>query len=77
MIDIPENIRKSATKCSDNLSCLANSKDCLCDVEDLYGNVLFIKRPDTRRHCEYSMHFGESVVCNCPVRKKLYHLHKI
>ncbi len=76
MYEISEEIINGSGNCNSSFSCLFGVKDCLCEVDDLLRDVLFVKRANLE-FCNYRMHFGNSIVCICPVRRELYNLYKI
>lgn len=68
---------KEATLCEKNYSCLSEDRKELCKVTRIVEDkVYFIKCQDTES-CSYKMSFGNSFICNCPVRKVIYKKYKI
>ncbi len=75
---IDEAIKKNATKCRRNFSCLSGENGYLCEVEDFAGGKIhFIKPGNASELCGYRMEFGYSYLCNCPVRKEIYNQYKV
>jgi hypothetical protein len=74
---IPKEILHQAAKCLKGHSCLKVRKRDTCEVD--YGvqeGVIFIKDREMAP-CFYYNCFGSSHFCACPVRKKIYHQHRI
>jgi hypothetical protein len=81
MFEIDKSIINETQKCRQDFSCLAGSKECLCEVEDSFSNknknkINFIKL-SCEGICDYRMSFGYSNICNCPVRKEIYRLYHV
>ena len=71
--EIPIDIVNQATKCPKDLSCLNNGKQIVCPpINNIAGEILFIKTHTRRSVCPYKMSFGYSFICHCPVRKEIY-----
>ncbi len=73
---ISEEIINCSKDCNSSFSCLSGIKDCLCDVTEIIDAVIFVKQ-SRFEFCNYRMHFGNSVVCTCPVRKAIYNFYKV
>lgn len=66
--ELSPDIVKKAKKCKKGLQCLKNEKPNFCPaISNIGGEVLTL----TRNSCSYKMSFGNSFICNCPVRKAL------
>jgi len=65
-----------AENCRYNYSCLNDSAECFCDIDYKLGDgkVLFL-RIDHNVNCQYMLSYGNSFICTCPVRKKIYQLY--
>jgi len=75
---ITDDILRNAVKCNSNFSCLFGDEDCLCEVNDCSEEkVHFIVPGKKAGICDYSMVFGYSFTCNCPVRKDIYNKYKV
>lgn len=63
--------------CRHNFSCLNDNPECFCEVDYDLGNgkVLFLK---TERYvnCPFALSYGNSFICTCPVRKKIFKLYQ-
>ncbi|MBI4843295.1 MAG: hypothetical protein HY809_03090 [Nitrospirae bacterium] len=67
-----------AKECALDYSCLSGEKECLCDVEEpSNGIVLFVTPANKRNFCCYRITFGDSFICNCPVRKEIFNRYSI
>jgi len=76
MINISNEVRMLATKCTKKHSCLCGESD-FCGVEKCVNNaVLFIKCKQNAS-CPYQIFFGNDFICSCPVRKAIYDKYKI
>ena len=67
-----------ATKCDKNFECLSNENYiCLTSSVDraIDGKVHFITC--IFENCHYKMRFGNSQICNCPVRKEIFNKYHI
>lgn len=73
---VTHDIVNATVQCADDFSCLYGEGECLCEVigcsPDSDSGILYIHHADDIRSCRYEMFFGNSFVCNCPVRKELY-----
>lgn len=66
-----------ADKCQMNFSCLQGEKECLCEIEEGINNKIIFIKPSNSSLCNYSMSFGYSSTCNCPVRKEIYRIYRV
>jgi hypothetical protein len=77
ILDDCDKIKKeffAATKCRNDFSCLTGGTACTCKVSKLMAGKILFMEPMPSRPCEYKISFGTSIICNCPVRRKLYQL---
>ena len=75
-MEIDPKIIKETTKCDKNFECLKNENyTCLTSKVDraIDGKVHFINC--SVANCSYKMSFGNSQICNCPVRKEIFNRH--
>jgi hypothetical protein len=65
-----------AEHCTCNYSCLKDKSECLCNIDYNLGNgrIIFLKSVQNV-HCQYILSYGNSYICTCPVRKKIYRLY--
>jgi hypothetical protein len=76
-VTIDSEIVGRAEKCKKEQQCLENGKRQVCPPEyQIPKNGLFIKRL-SMDSCPYMIAFGNSHVCNCPVREELYSRYSI
>ena len=74
-IKVDEPTIKSTTECEKRFACLNGDKSVLCKVKfSVRDETVFVKCLNTE-HCYYRMIFGDSFICNCPVRKEIYKLY--
>lgn len=74
MYKIDQKIIGQTTKCDKEFACLKEHGNPCCIIDNcINGKVHFVK--ELKRQCFYSMCFGNSVVCLCPVRKEIYNKH--
>ena len=76
MVQVPQAVKESVTRCKHNLICLES--DCsdgqypLCRVKYAAAeNILFLNT-DEYGDCPYQLPFGDGMICRCPVH---YFLH--
>lgn len=51
---------------------IPKGRDICCEVEHCISNeLLFVKIPNCNL-CPYTLDFGGSIVCSCPIRKEIY-----
>jgi hypothetical protein len=69
-------ILNEAEDCTCNYSCLNDKSECFCDIDYDLGNgkILFLKSAQNV-HCRYIVSYGNSFICTCPVRRKIYTLY--
>jgi hypothetical protein len=69
---INEKTKEQTTKCPHSFKCLEDEKSDMCSVEwCLKGNGCFLKKVKPQS-CPYRIRFGNSHLCNCPVRREIY-----
>lgn len=73
---IDADILNEAEGCRHDYSCLSDNCECLCEIDyDLgSGKVLFL-RVNQYMNCQFMMSYGNSYICTCPVRKKIFKLY--
>jgi hypothetical protein len=75
---IADNIIKQATRCDKNLVCLSGDGGPYCTVMDyMVGNeeeAALIECPKESA-CPYRASFGETHICECPVRMEIYKIY--
>lgn len=77
-MDIDEKTIKETTQCRHNMDCLKNEEHhCIkTKVKDcIEGKLHFMHCTDYS--CTYRMHYGNSEICHCPIRKEIYNKYKI
>lgn len=78
LFQVSEEIRQSADRCIQNQSCLSEKGRGLCEVESLLSDrMLFVKPEDKCAYCNYSLRYGHSTICSCPVRGELYRRYNV
>ncbi len=77
-IILSDDVLNQTTKCEMDFACLSSRTDHLCKVERAMGcgPVLFLRQGE-EPHCYYNYRFGNSIICSCPVRLKLYNRYGI
>ena len=67
---ISQDVIEKTTKCIKNKQCLS-AVSCYCKVEKIIGkDVVFVQCLHTSI-CNYQIHFGHGIICNCPIRNEL------
>jgi hypothetical protein len=66
-----------ARKCMSQYSCLCGGRNRICEVDRLMGEKLLFVRKLSEEGCGYKISISNSSLCSCPVRKKIYYLHRI
>ena len=77
-MEIDSKIIEETTKCDKNFECLKNKNyTCNTSIVDraIGGRVHFINCSVS--NCNYKMAFGNSYICNCPVRKEIFNKYHI
>ena len=76
-MEVSKETLEKTTNCKKSFDCLYNDKHIFCKAENCVSNeVLFVKclYEDA---CEYRIPFGQSFVCNCPIRKEIFNKYGI
>lgn len=68
--NISQEILDLAKNCDKNFACLAESDNPSCKIASCINEVYFLEKLE--RVCPFNMHFGNNVICNCPVRLEIY-----
>lgn len=72
---IPQDIINK-TKCEYNFSCTntgkCNDKD-LCKVIENFGKDTLFADCKNNLSCQFSLRFGNTFICTCPVRAYIFH----
>lgn len=57
-------------ECTKDFSCYRSGFKKVCKAKDggLEGYIWCLEDPVTARSCDYSLSFGEGMLCKCPVR---------
>lgn len=71
VMKIRSELLKEATQCERCFSCLEDTKLTCKVINSINNNVLFIECTNDSI-CSYLMPFGNSQICNCPVRREIY-----
>lgn len=78
-MEIKENRLKMTIHCANDFECLNREINCNCQLTSVLkfieNEVLFVKC--TNHWCVYSMHFGNSTICNNPKRKEIFVKYKL
>ena len=77
MLDIPEDIIKSASRCTKSLMCLSNDKSVYCSVQERIGDSDDSLECNHDGMCSYKEYSGEVYICGCPLRKAIYRKYNI
>ena len=76
-IKVKKETIKKTTKCEKNFACLSSKNQVCCKVEyRINGSVLFINCFN-KGYCNYKMFLGDSFICNCHTRKKIFSIYGI
>ena len=63
---------ESTDKCRHDFSCLDGNLECLCNVNKSISDKLILVDPNRSAICHYLLSFGNSFICNCPVRTEIH-----
>lgn len=74
---IAAEVVQDADKCNLDYSCLNGDKECLCDVNKAIDDKIVLVVPRNNDPCDYLMSFGNSYICNCPVRLELFRSYRV
>jgi hypothetical protein len=75
IMDIDEKIIQN-TKCKKQFACLNNKNHKCCVVKSCIDKQLCFIDCAGKIYCNYQMSFGNSEICNCPVRGVIYNKYK-
>ena len=70
--EVDEETIRLTTDCRLDFQCLTGDLSCMCTVEELLTDVLFVRPEEPALHCPYLQRFGEGFFCSCPTRRALY-----
>ncbi len=74
--EISQEIFRQTLECDRDIECLVPGNQPSCSIKDCVNQkVHFIAKHN--RHCPYHLHFGNEIICTCPVRKELYNRYKV
>lgn len=75
---IRNEILNKTTQCNRDFSCLKGIKpDKNCRVINCLNNEVHFVECSNDSFCSYLMSFGNSFICNCPVRKEIFNKYGI
>lgn len=75
---IDQEIINQTTKCNENFACLTDKEHhCLKSKVDYSVGEKLIFIHCSNIYCNYRMHFGNRVLCHCPIRKAIYFKYNI
>ena len=76
-MEINEEIVAQTKWCTKNYACLKNPAKVICKVVSCVGEQVLFVQFNKDAFCEYQMFFGNSVICNCPVRNEIYNKYNL
>lgn len=76
MLDINPEIVQSCTKCLKNHRCLEQEDECLGQITQTIGDIIFTKC-SFDINCNHQIPYGYSKICVCPIRKEIYKKFKL
>jgi len=60
------------TTCEYEFACLKNNNtDFICKVDRCLDGICFLSSPKEQQ-CNNKIYYGDTVICNCPVRIEIY-----
>jgi hypothetical protein len=72
-MNISKEVIKKTTNCKRNFICLSGTPEQInCKVIDCINNKVHFVECKNNIACSYKMAYGNSLLCNCPVRKELF-----
>lgn len=75
---ISEETRKLTAKCPFNIECMVNRNWDTCSIARKLQNIsLFIAKKCNKSNCPYSLSFGKTYLCQCPIRREIYQRYNI
>jgi hypothetical protein len=72
VLEIDQKILTKATSCSKGFACLNGDNTVNCKIQYCINRQIHFIESSGTKTCNYKMHFGESFICICPVRKEIY-----
>jgi hypothetical protein len=76
-LEVSDESRKAATKCSLGCSCLDGDRKDLCPVVSCVDAKVFFVQCLNEDACFYRHNFGLGHFCTCPVRQELFIKHGV
>jgi hypothetical protein len=76
-INIDEEIIQRATNCEHDFSCLSGDETYICETKGSMGYDMLEIKPANGSTCRYSLSFGKTYFCLCPIRKEIYNRYNI
>ena len=77
IFNVDDSIIRRTTRCEKNLSCMSEQRNELCKItRNVEDKVYFVKCQENES-CSYRLSFGDSFICNCPVRKEIYNKYHV
>ena len=75
-LHVNRELLQATTRCAKGFACLNGDESCLCHVADcVLGDVIFVEIKN--QFCPYILHFGDKIICACPVRKDIYNKYMV
>ena len=75
--EIDPDITEETTKCCFNFQCLKENGKPHCEIVNSYLGYVFYVKCSSSINCGYARPVGDSKMCTCPTREKLYLEYKI
>ena len=77
IFNVDDSIIRKTTQCEKNLSCMSETKTELCKITRNVEDKVYFVKCEENESCSYRLSFGDSFICNCPVRKAIYNKYNV
>jgi hypothetical protein len=72
IVAIDESTVKSTTNCDKGMTCLDGVKESICEDDYYVTDKVFFVNCLNNKLCNYRVHFGNKLLCTCPIRKEIF-----
>ena len=77
IFNVDDSIIRKTTECEKNLSCMSEKREELCKITRKVEDKVYFVKCQEAESCSYRLSFGDSFICNCPVRKAIYNKYNV
>lgn len=77
IFNVDDSIIRKTTRCEKHLSCMSETRTELCKITRNVEDKVYFVKCEENESCSYRLSFGDSFICNCPVRKAIYNKYNV